>query len=73
MTAERFNCIVPVVCIKKRNSCAIDVKLLAAVLFNFAPLSDLDKCQLSEVVINLAINWLLDSSRRHQYTLLRHI
>ena len=47
MAAERLNCIVLAVCIKKRNSCAIDVKLLAAVLFNFTPLGDLDKCQLT--------------------------
>lgn len=47
MAAERLNCIVLAVCIKKRNSCTINVKLLAAVLFNLAPLGDLDKCQLS--------------------------
>jgi hypothetical protein len=46
MAAERLNCIVLAVCIKKRNSCAINVKLLAAVLFNLAPLGDLDKCQI---------------------------
>ena len=47
MTAECLNRIILAVCIEKRNSCAINVKLLATVLFNLAPLGDLDKCKLS--------------------------
>ena len=46
MATECLNCIIAAVCIKKRNSCAIDVTLLSAVLFNFTLLGDLDKCQL---------------------------
>ena len=46
MSAERFNCILFAVCIEKRYSCAVDIKLLATVLFNLAPLGDFDKRQL---------------------------
>jgi hypothetical protein len=47
MAAERLNSIVLAVRIEKSNSSAINVKLLAPVLFNLASLGDLNKYQLS--------------------------
>ena len=46
MAAERLNSIVLAVCIEQSNSGAINVNLLAFVLFNLASLGDLNKCQL---------------------------
>ena len=74
MAAERLNCIVFAVCIEKRNSCAINIKLLAAVLFNLAPLGDLDKCQLSGGCNQSGYKLVIGQQQHsHQYTLLRHI
>src|SRR3712207_4011385 len=47
VAAECLNCIVFALCIEKCNPCTFNVKLLSTVLFNLAPLVDLDKCQLS--------------------------
>ena len=46
MSAERLDCIVSAVCVKKRDPRVIDIKLLAAVLFNLSPMGDFDKGQL---------------------------